>query len=91
MDQDTNLLGFVSGKLLEPRVETSLHSLGVALEGRLAPADVALRVGDLDEEPARGQPEVLHLLDWGHGCGVTLRPVVSVEVGDVAVWGMGRM
>ena len=75
-----DILGIVSDKLLKPRIETSLHGLGVALQRRLAPADVPVFIRDLDEEPARRDAEVFHRLDRGHGswCSVTLRLTVEL-------------
>lgn len=45
----------------------SLYGFGVPFEGTLAPAIVAVLIGDFDEEPTGKDAEVLDGLDDGHG------------------------
>lgn len=60
------LLCFVTLESPGHRVKSALYCLGVAFESALAPAKVAVFVGNLDEKPAGKHTEVLDGLDFGH-------------------------
>jgi hypothetical protein len=56
--------------LLCPGIQTTLHGLCMALQRSFTPADSALVIGDLDEEPARRHAEVLDGSDAAHSGGI---------------------
>jgi len=60
------LLCFKAGVPLAPCIETSLYGLSMAFEGCFTPTEVAVLIGNLDKEPARGHPEVLNLCYFPH-------------------------
>ena len=61
-----DVLGFKAGVLRGPSVQTALDGLRVAFERRLAPACVAVGVGDFDKEPSRGNAEIFNGCNLGH-------------------------
>lgn len=55
-----DIIGLEASDTVEPGVQAALDGLRMALQRGLAPANIALVVHDLDEEPAWRHPEVLH-------------------------------
>jgi hypothetical protein len=63
------LLGVHARVPLEPAIQTTFYGLGVAFQGSLSPANVAVLVRDLDEEPPRWYSKVFHRRYFAHFVG----------------------
>ena len=65
MGESKYILGIQSNDPFNNLIQRTLYRTRVTFEGSLAPAEVALVVGDLDEEPAGFDSEVLDCFDLG--------------------------
>lgn len=74
------LLGFVALESPAQAFESAFDGFGVALESTLAPAILALFVGDLDEVPTGEDAEMLDGLDFDHFGGGWARIEQESEV-----------
>lgn len=72
-------LGLIAHKSLNQGVQGALDGLGVALEGGLAPALVAIDVLYEDEQPARESAEILDALDLDHDDRCRLARAVCID------------